>query len=324
VKLRSSDLALAQITAKWRDYLRLVEKFQQECEERWLTLDPGLLVRTMVVFATRQSKFQPAGSIGLESYKEAWEKAQAGLRYAINFLQINGQIEDETLLSAPTLIIPIAVYSQLKGEKLTTQETRALLYWLLVANARGRYSRGSSESLLNEDLALLFGGKGPEELLAPVKRLFGRLDVLPGDLAGRNARHPLFSMAYLTLRARGAKDWETGLGIGLGTVGKQHVIQYHHIFPKALLRERGYDPKDINDIANLAFIGGRTNQKIGRKAPEVYFKDVMKRRPEALSSQLIPDDPELHRVENYPRFLESRRDALSKAINEHMERARDG
>lgn len=324
VKLRSSDLALAQITARWREYLRLVEEFQQECEERWFTLDAGLLVRTMVVFATRQSKFQRAGAIGLGNLKEAWEKARMGLRYAINFLQTNGQIEDETLLSAPTLIVPVAVFSQLRGEKLTSEETRGLLYWLLVANARGRYSRGSSESLLNEDLTILFSGKGPEDLLVPIKRLFGRLDVSPGDLAGRNARHPLFSMAYLALRGMGAKDWETGLGVALGTVGRQHVIQYHHIFPKALLRENGYESQEINEIANFAFIGGRTNQRIGRKSPEVYFKDIMKRRPEALSSQLIPNDPTLHKVDNYRQFLEARRQALASAINGHMQRALEG
>lgn len=325
VKLRSSDLALAQITSRWRDYLQLVEEFQKECEERWFTLDAGLLVRTMVVFATRQAKFQRAGSIGVESLKESWEKAKLGLRFAINFLQTNAQIEDETLLSAPTLVIPVAVYSQLQGEKLSAEQSRGLLYWLLVANARGRYSRGSSEGLLNEDLSIVFSGKGPEDLLAPITRLFGRLEVLPDDLAGRNARHPLFSMAYLTLRALGAKDWESGLGIGLGTVGKQHLIQYHHIFPKAVLREAGYEQKQINEIANFAFIGGRTNQKIGRKPPEVYFKDVIKHRGiEALASQLIPSDPLLHKVENYLQFLEARRTALAEAMNRHMERAREG
>ena len=33
VKLRSSDLALAQITARWPNSLKLLEKFQEECED---------------------------------------------------------------------------------------------------------------------------------------------------------------------------------------------------------------------------------------------------------------------------------------------------
>ena len=324
VKLRSSDLALAQITARWRKYLDLVEDFQTDCEKRWFTLDTGLLVRTMVVFASKQSKFQRAGTLPLDRLQEGWEEAKKGLQFTINFLQQNADIDDETLLSAPTLIIPIAVYSRLKGEKLSSEEERGLLYWLHVANLRGRYSRGSSETLLNEDLTILFKNGSPADLLQPIVRLFGRLDVVPGDLAGRPARSPLFPLSYLTLKARGAKDWETGVAIALGQAGRQHIIQYHHIFPKAVLREAGYEGGEINEIANLAFIAGRTNQRIGRKPPEVYFPKVIERRSgKALETQLIPLEPELWKVENYRSFLEWRRGQLAGAINQHLTSALD-
>ena len=42
VKLRGSDLALAQITARWQKSLSLLQDFQEECEEYWMTLDLGL------------------------------------------------------------------------------------------------------------------------------------------------------------------------------------------------------------------------------------------------------------------------------------------
>jgi hypothetical protein len=325
VKLRSSDLALAQISAKWREYLKEVEDFQEECEKRWFTLDTGLLVRTMVVFATKQSKFQRSGAIPLGDLQEAWQKAKKGLSYAINFLVSNAGIEEETLLSAPTLIIPIAIYSQLKGEKLSAKESRDLLYWLLVANARGRYSRGSSESLLNEDLTILFKGGTPEDLLEPIRRLFGRLDVSADDLVGRNARHPLFAMSYLALKGLGAKDWETGVGISLVAVGKQHLIQFHHIYPKALLKKADVDSKSINEIANLAFIAGRTNQRIGKKPPSEYFKEILKERgASALESQMIPTALTTLTMEGFGIFLQNRREALAAAINAHMDRARTG
>ncbi len=323
-KLRSSDLALAQITARWSGLLSELEEFEDECEAVWFTLDFGLLVRTMVVFATRQSKFDRVATTRTEDLREGWEQAKAGLRYAVNFLRENAGIEDESLLSAPTLMIPIAVFSQLRGERLGATDEAALHYWLLVANARGRYSRGSSETLLNEDLTILFKGGSPEDLLTPMRRLFGRLEVEPSDLVNRPARSPLFALAYLALRARGASDWQSGLRIGLGARGKQHVIQYHHVFPKALLKQAGFETGDINEIANLAFIGGRTNQRIGKKPPSEYLPQVVRERgAAALESQLIPTDPELHQIENYRRFLEERRRLLAAAINQHMERARD-
>jgi len=325
VKLRSSDLALAQVTARWRNFLDLLTEFQTECEERWYTLDAGLLVRTMIVFATKQAKFQRAGSVPLEDLKRGWEDAKEGLRYAINFLQVNASIEDETVLSAPSLIIPVAVFSRLKEEKVSQADQRRLLYWLYVAHVRSRYSTASSETALNEDLAILFKGGQPEDLLGPIKRIFGRLDVEASDLAKRPARSPLFSMAYLALKARGAKDWETGLGLGLGLAGRQHVIQFHHIFPKAVLKRADYDPAEINEIANLAFISGRTNQKIGKQAPTTYFPKIVKGTGrEALEDQLIPMDPRLHEVDNYRMFLDERRRLLADEINRFMEQARGG
>ncbi len=321
VKLRSSDLALAQITARWPEFLKLMEKFQAECEQVSFAPDTGLLVRTMVVFATQQSKFQRVGSTHVEELKRGWEQAKRGLLFAINFLRTNAGIEDESLLSAPTLIVPITVYSRIRNERLTAEEERALLYWLHVANARGRYSRGSSETLLNEDLAILFRGGTPKDLLEPIRRLFGRLDVRPSDLAGRPARSPLFALTYLTLKSRGAKDWQTGLGLSLSKAGRQHAVQYHHIFPKALLKAK-FDGAEINEIANLAFVSGRTNQRIGKKAPADYLPDIVAQRGTlALESQLIPLDPELHRVENYRQFLEARRQILADAINAHIESA---
>jgi hypothetical protein len=324
-KLRSSDLALAQITARWNGLLSELDEFAEECEEVWFTLDTGLLVRAMVVFATGQAKFDRVATTSTEKLKEGWEKAKQGLRFTVNFLRQNAGIEDESILSAPTMMLPIAVFSQLKNERLSADEGAMLLYWLLVANARGRYSRGSSESLLNEDLAILFRGGSPGDLLQPIQRLFGRLDVDPSDLAGRPARSPVFALTYLALRASGAKDWQTGLGIGLAARGKQHVIQYHHIFPKALLREAKYETAEINEIANLAFIGGRTNQRIGKSAPRDYFPEIVKNRgAAALESQMIPVDPALHRIENYRRFLEERRRMLADAINQHMDDAKNG
>lgn len=92
-----------------------------------------------------------------------------------------------------------------------------------------------------------------------------------------------------------------------------------------MLREAGYEGGEVNEISNLAFIAGRTNQRIGRKPPEVYFPKVIERRgEEALHTQLIPLDPELWKVENYRTFLEWRRGRLAEAINRHLSGALEG
>lgn len=322
-KLRASDLALAQITARWPSSLRLLEEFQEECEESWFTLDLGLLVRTMVVFATNQSKFDTVASVSIDRLKAAWEEAKEGLRFSINFLRTNADIEDESLLSAPVVMIPLAVYSRLQGNRMSAEQSRDLLYWLLVANARGRYSRGSTESFLNEDLSLLFKGEQPARLIEALLQQLGRLHVEPADLAGRGQRSPLFSLAYLALKKKGAKDWYSGLGLSLSHQGRLHFIQYHHIFPKAVLRKANYEKGEINEIANMAFITGQTNRRLSTKLPQDYFPKVVSEHGDvALASQAIPLDAQLHKVDRYRDFLDARRVELARLLNEHLEAVR--
>ena len=315
-KLKSSDLALAQMSSRWPNLLKELEAFQEECEKSWFTIDLGQLVRAIVVFATEQCLFRTVASTPVDTLKAGWAKAQEGLRFAINFLRSNAGIEDESLLSSPMFIHVLAAVSRIKDNKLTAEEQRALLHWLLVANARGRYSRGSTESLLNEDLAILFRGEGIAGLMEPVKRQFGRLHIEPGDLAGRGVNSPLFSLAYLALKAAGAKDWYSGLGLSLTHQGKLHFIQWHHVIPKSLLKEQGYEPGEINEIANMAFITGQTNRRISNKEATAYLEGVVATQgAAALESQCVPADRALWSTAAYRQFLAARREALAARMN---------
>jgi hypothetical protein len=327
MKLRGSDLALAQITAKWPNSLDLFEAFAEECERNWwFTFDLGLLVRTLVVFASGQSRFRSVGGISLATLQGSWERAKTGLRFAVNFLKTNAGIEDESLLSSPFVIIPIAVLGVLRDEQLSPQEERDLLHWLFVANATGHYSRGSSETLLDADLSLLFRrGGSAHDLVEIVKQQFGRIRFTAADFAGRNSRNPLFSTAYLALKKVGAQDWRSGLGLSLTHAGRAHYVQAHHVFPKSVMVKLGYDSREINEIANLAFISGSQNRSLGKRTPDEYFPEIVTARgAEALLRQGIPNDPELWNPDRFLEFLEYRRAELAGIINGFLDEASAG
>ena len=324
VKLRGSDLALAQITARWQNSLKLMEDFQAACEDSGFTLDLGLIVRAMVVFASNQSRFLTVGSISLEKLTSGWDAAKRGLEFAINFLKTNAQIEDESQLSSPMFLLAIAAFFVKRNGNLAQGEDSDLLYWLYVANGRGRFSRGSTETLLDFDLNTINRGGSAADLIATVKQQFGRLDFSVEDFVGRDARSPLFSLVYLALKASGAKDWQSGLGISLTHSGRWHYVQFHHIFPKSLLRGK-HDPKAINEIANMAFISGKTNRKISNRAPVDYLPVVIKDRgQEALLTQFVPLDPALHQLDHFDEFLQIRRQLLADRVNEFLNSVKAG
>jgi hypothetical protein len=321
-KLRSSDLALAQMTSRWPNLLNELEAFQEECEKKsGFTVDLGQLVRAIVVFATHQCLFRPVSSTPIETLKQGWMEAKEGLNFAINFLRANAGIEDESLLSSPMFLHTLAALSHVRDNKISKDEQNAILRWLLVANARGRYSRGSTETLLNEDLKVIFSGGHADALIEILKRQFGRLEIEPGDLQARGANSPLFSLAYLALKDAGAKDWFSGLGLSLTHQGRLHFIQWHHIYPKALLRDNGFDTAEINEIANMAFITGQTNRRLGRTPPADYLDGIApKQGIDALSAQLVPSDYKSLTVENYRKFLADRRIALAQCMNSFIDK----
>ncbi|HOU01030.1 MAG TPA: DUF1524 domain-containing protein [Bacteroidales bacterium] len=315
VKLRGSDLALAQITARWQNSLNLLQDFQEDCERYWMTLDLGLLVRSLIVFATDQSKFNNVNSIPVPTLQQAWGKAKTGLDFAINFLRQNSGIEDESLLSSPLFFVIIAYYGAYKNYNLTPEEEKQLKYWVYVASAKGRYSRGSSETLLDADLKTIKTGGGPSDLIKTLEQQFGRLSFNLNDFIGKGVNSPLFSLVFIALKYKDAKDWFSNLSIALNPIGKNHTLQYHHIFPKSLLKNK-YEKSEINEFSNMAFIASRTNKSISNKPPKEYISEIIAEKGTApLLDQCVPVDPELLEIENYRLFLDKRRQILVDLVN---------
>lgn len=317
-KLRSSDLALAQITAKWKNSLKTFQQFQEECAKAGFDLDLGLHLKTLVAFATGQSRFRTVGSLPIEALKESWEECVDGMRYAINFLKSNAGIDDPALLSSQFLLVTVAFFAHTRNYNITPEESERLRFWILVANAKGRYSRGSSETILDQDLAVIRQGGGAKELIDKLRTQVGRLEVTSEDLEGRNQRSALFKTMFLAFRAGGAKDWKSTLAISLDHSGVQHRLQFHHIFPKAVLKKR-LNTREIDDIANLAFIGGKTNRQISNKPPIDYFpKLIADAGVDAFKAQCIPTDPSFLELDSYKDFLSERRRLIADRLNEFL------
>ena len=274
-KLRSSDLALAQITAKWRNSLAIFQDYQSNSAKNGFDLDLGLLLKNLVSFATGQSRFLTVGGLPIERLKASWKLSTEGMDFALNFIKNNIGIMSPALLSSPFILITIAYYGYKKSYHLTSKQEADLAYWIRIANAKGRYSRGSSETLLDQDLSTIRDGGNINDLITRLKNQVGNLSITTDELVGRNRRSALFKTMFLAFKKQGANDWSSNIQIAVDHVGSAHKLQFHHIFPKAYLRNQGFTSRDADDIANLSFIGGKTNRKISDKAPANYLEDFL-------------------------------------------------
>ena len=317
-KLRSSDLALAQITAKWHGALKIFQAFQAQCDKTGFELDLGLFLKNMVAFGTGQSRFLTIGNLSIDSLRQAWSESVPGMEFALNYLKNNAGINSRVLLSSPFLLVTLGYYGHKRNYQIKEDESRRLRYWVLTANAKGRYSRGSSETLLDQDLAILRQDGGAEELIDRLRNQVGRLDISAEELEGRNQRSALFKTMFLAFRAAGAKDWRSNLAIALDHKGVHHRLQFHHIFPKAILKS-AYTAREADDISNLCFISGKTNRQISDKEPAKYFPDMIEKAGNAaFKKQCIPTRQALLGVDSYKEFLRNRRSHIARRLNEFL------
>ncbi len=316
-KLKSSDLALAQITAKWRGSLEQFRSYQNELDKRGFDIDLSVILKTLVALITGQSKFKTVHSIPLAQLEDGWNRTIRALDFALNFSKSNLSIDSPTLLSSPFLFTTAAFWVDQRGFDISPNDSADFQRWFLVANAKGRYSRGSSETLLDQDLSVIRSDGGGEELLARLKQQVGRLDFTVEELVGRTSRSGAFKTMFLAFRKDDARDWSTNLAISPKHSGAADKIEYHHIFPKAYLRKVRADvPRAfVDDIANLAFISGSTNRKISSKAPSEYKKDYP---PAVFEAQQIDFGGGLDNPDRFEDFATNRREAVAKRINQFL------
>lgn len=100
---------------------------------------------------------------------------------------------------------------------------------------------------------------------------------------------------------------------------RRYVWRSTRVFPKAVLKG-SCTARAADDIANLAFIAGKTNRQIKDKPPSQYFPTLIEMSGRsAFEAQCIPSDPALLGIEAYKAFLASRRKAVSHRLKEFLE-----
>ena len=326
-KLRGADLALAQVTSRWHGAMKLFTDVVADCQNANFDLDEGFLIKCLVSVSTWQNKFQMINKIPITQLQNDWEKTKKGLEFTINFLKENAKIETSAILPSPYFLIPIVCLAVKHHYRFSLQLERQVLRWFYAASMWGRYSRGASESALDEDLSVIKKSDSIQGMVDNVVSMSGRLEVKDSDLEGKNINSTFFVMSYVLTRRNNAKDWGSGVTFSLQHMGKEFKNEYDHIFPRSKLEpylmkkhnDKQLVKKLVNDMANIAFLSKRNNQIKKDKNPQEYFRAVINERgEEALTAQHITLDESLWSLDRYDDFLRDRRKRIAEGINSLM------
>ncbi|MGI5875479.1 MAG: GmrSD restriction endonuclease domain-containing protein [Dethiobacteria bacterium] len=324
-KLSKGDLALAKICAQWPSAREEMRRVLSEWQQAGFYFNQEWLLRNITAILTGEAFFSALKKVTPTAFKEGLVQAQNACNYLLNMISGRLGLDHDRVLGGRYAFPVMARYLVLKGGKIEKSwERHRLLYWYVHSFLWGRFA-GSTETVLNQDLSVL--EKDDEVLDRLIEQLQlsrGTLEVRPEDFAGWSLGARFYPMLYLLTRVTGALDWDSGVPLSAHLLGRLNSLQVHHIFPKKVLYNHGFEKPEVNAIANYCFLTQGANLAIKDKEPFVYFQEIERNHPGALASQWVPMDPELWKVENYREFLTARRCLLAEAANRFLEELYQG
>jgi len=311
--------------------------FRNQLEDDGWDLDAGIFVRTMTGIGKGRARLieVPKDFWNPQNLLTVWKAARETIPEVLKRLAEVG-IMSANLLPSTNSLIPLFVLHHRWGGKQGYRFGKAL-WWFLLANRDGRYS-GSAITSLNEDVRTITEATDFEQAIENLwKRLRVSSEVAEDEFLNRydRAGHRFLRlMLYLLVFHHEARDWVDGTRIGYDKTGARITAgfepQWHHIYPRSVLRKANIPDDEIHCLANITVLNERTNvHKLSGKPPSRYIQEF-RISEQNLRSHLIPDPfaraaneeallKEQWGVERYTDFLIERAKLLAKEANAFLQ-----
>jgi len=308
--------------------------FRDSLEAYGWDLEAGIFVRTMTGIGCGRARLieVPKDFWNPENLPSVWKKSRDTIvEVLLKHLREFG-IYSADLLPSTNSLIPLFALHHCWGARPGYDFARAFR-WFLLANRDGRYS-GPSITRLNEDVRSIAEATSFDKAIDTLTKRLSVSDVIEDieflnryDRAGSRF---LRLIVYLLLFDRKARDWVDGTFIGydkamaLATAGFEP--QWHHIYPRSVLKRVACQDDEIHAIANITVLNERTNaNKLSDKEPWEYIREFgisTERRREHLVPEGFIENPtdDIRLKARYEAFLHERAQLLAKEANAFLQR----
>jgi uncharacterized protein with ParB-like and HNH nuclease domain len=324
VNLTDAELALAQISGYWPNARDLFKKKLQDLEKQGWVFKLDFIVYALLAvthkMGSKMEKLHTADN--KEKLMEAWKKLDGYvLDYVCNLLQSQAYVDHTDEINSVYALIPLIAYTFNKPDgKLNEEEIKKSIQWFYYSQIRNRYISQLPQKL-DKDIGIFNENPNPFDTLLALIDEERPLEIKASEFIGRDIRHPLFSLMKWYFKSKRAVCLGTGLSLRKN-MGKKYSLERDHIFAYSVLRDSGiYDMNNqfhyaiAQEITNRAMLTSTENREKSAMFADVYLSNVKKQFPNALKLQSIPEDENLWKVENYEKFLETRRENLAIELN---------
>lgn len=277
-------------------------------------LPDKVILQCLGAILAEDSRTKTILALDADKVKAQFDTVGVAISSAIDFLTTEFKIQSIELLPHLQQIVPLAYFynaiSTPTGDQVTT-----LKKWFWKTAFSRRYA-AQTDDKINADISFM-------------KRL------ATGDSSGIGAysseitkemltkfrftkSHPYTRALLLLLAQKTPLNLTNGAVIDLGeALSGYNRKEYHHIFPRAFLKKRGFSTDKINTLCNFCFLPAGSNKKISQKQPSDYiFKLVPEaNRKQILESNIMPLRMEVYSEDNYDDFISMRADLVGQLVD---------
>ena len=325
-KLNAADLAMAKLSARWPAARDEMEARLHKWNAVGYGFDFNWLLRGVTINVTGDARFSTLSKVDPAAFEHGLRRFEKHNNELLLQIRANLGLDHGKVLRSEFSLLVLARYLELhNGLRQGEAEVAHILYWYVHTMLWGRYS-ASTESRLNQDLGNLreteFADAQIAGLAGALRSERGTLRLQELDFHGSWVGNRFYPLLYLLTRVARARDLLKNIPLSMSLIG--NPLELHHLFPKTHLYKAGRNRRDVNTLANFAFLTSESNRSIGSTLPRDYFTDCERRYPGVLKSQWIPEDPALWELDNYDAFLDKRRKLLVGAANVLLDSLRNG
>lgn len=297
VRLDFIDILVAKLNSGFR-LRNKINELETKCG---FTVEREILVRSIAFIISEHKSIDKGyilSKLKAEHFKENWDNISKLYVDTIEFLYKNNFVTTQDWIPHTNMLIPIMQFLNNLPNKLFSQmnqkQMEFLKYWYWASIFAQRYTGGATNEVIIKDCNTLM-------LIAQNKKInnmnyFRNLKIIieqAEDLYSFSKKGSAIYKGILTFInfvAGGLTDWQNNSKISF-----TQKVDDHHIIPKAYLKEK-FSEEDIDFmdcVVNRTLIPKITNIKIGKKAPDVYMKELLELNNDfakSLKNHLIPID----------------------------------
>lgn len=265
----------------WSEDFDLLEKFKELREElsdfgfEGVGDDADLVLSCVAGILTGEPGAEKLLALNGADVRAQFETVENGIRGAIDFLRTELKVAHLKLLPYPSMLVPLAVFfAAPDGKEIVyggpTLQTLRRWFWRTCFSQR--YTSQTRKTTIS-DIEQMTRLKDEEpstldhiEISMDEEFFFNSFRI--GAAATKTF--------VLLLANNDPRSLLSGKSIDLDKVLQRYNrSEFHHIYPRAFLRERNVSDREINMLGNFCFLSAAENKNIGRKRPSAYLGDLV-------------------------------------------------